>query len=238
MFIYGKNPVKDLYEYDSKMIIEIWIDKKRHQFFFNELKKTNLKINDFSVFNFKKNKFTGKENFQGIIAKINEPKIYTLSELIKKNYEKKTPTFLILDQIEDAQNFGAILRNAAAFKCDGVIFPSNHSAKLNSTSMKTSAGNWMKVDICETNSLNQVLKILKENNYWIISTSLDENSSLSDIKNLDVPKVIILGSEGKGVRKSLLDKSDFKLKIPMSSEVQSLNVASTSAIILFYLFNK
>ncbi|BDU67825.1 MAG: 23S rRNA (guanosine(2251)-2'-O)-methyltransferase RlmB [Candidatus Tyloplasma litorale] len=236
MFIYGKNPIKDLFDKDFKLIKKIWIDKKRHQSFFNDLKNKGIEINDFKVFNFRKNGFSSHENFQGIIALIEEPKIYSLKELIELNIGKESPKFLILDQIEDPQNFGAILRNAAAFDIDGVIYPSRNSAKLNSTVMKASAGNWMRVNLCETNSLNQVVDTLKKNYYWIISTSLEGKTSFEEIKNINQPKAIILGNEGKGVRKTLNEKSDFKIKINMNQEVESLNVASASAIILHYLF--
>lgn len=235
MYIYGKNPVKDLFNKDPLSIEKIWIEKKRHQSFYNELSLSKIQIYYFDEFKLKWGEFKGHENFQGIIAEIKEPKIFNLQELIKKNKKNEKPLFLILDQIEDPQNFGAILRNAAAFNVDGVIYPSRGSVGLNSTVMKTSAGNWMNINLCETSSLNQVIETLKKEGYWIISTSFESNSTLEEIKELNQPKAIILGNESKGVRKSLQDKSDFKIKIKMNKNVESLNVSSASAIILHYL---
>ena len=235
MFIYGKNPISYLFTKDPESIKEVWIEKKRHQSFFNQLNSNKVIIHNFNEFNFKKSEFRGHENFQGIIAKIKEPKIYSLSEMINKNKNNENTLFLILDQIEDPQNFGAIIRNAAAFNVDGILYPSRGASGLNSTVMKVSAGNWLNVDLCETSSLNQVVDTLKKSGYWIVSTSLDADSNLDSIKNLNQPMAIILGNEGKGVKKSLIEKSDFKIKINMNKNVESLNVASSSAIILHHI---
>ncbi len=236
MYIYGKNPIRDLFNEDPSSIIEIYIEKKRHQSFYSQLEKTEIKLNSLDKLNLKNADLTGKENLQGIVAKIKEPKIYGLSELLEKHKNLERQIYLILDQVEDPQNFGAILRNAAAFNVSGVIYPSRNSARLNSTSMKTSAGNWNKVDLCETASLNQVVKTLKDNGIWVASTSLDANQDLNTLKDLNQPLAIIIGNEGKGVRPSLQDKSEIRIRIPMNEKVESLNVSSATAIILYQLF--
>ncbi len=236
MIIYGKNPVKDLFTSDASQIKKVWIDKKRHQAFSIELSKAGIQVIDIKELRYKTVELTGKENIQGVIADIKEPRNYSLNELIKLNEDNDNAKFLILDQIEDPQNFGAIIRNAAAFGVDGIIYPTRGAAKLNSTVMKTSAGNWINVKLCETGSLNSVIQVLKDNFYWIVTTSLDANSSLDEIKELNKPMAIILGNEGKGVRKTLQEKSDFKIKINMDSKVESLNVSSACAIVLHSLY--
>ncbi len=238
MIIYGKNPVKDLFDKDPSQVKKVWIDSKRHQSFVKELEKAGVIIDDIKRLQYSSVELTGKENIQGIIANIKEPKMYSLSELIDINKDKQAPKLLILDQIEDPQNFGAIIRNAAAFDVDGIIYPGRGAVGLNSTVMKTSAGNWMNVRLCETGSLNSVIKTLKDNFYWIVTTSLDANSSMDELNDLNQPMAIILGNEGKGVRNSLQEKSDFKIKIVMNEKVESLNVASASAILLHSLYKK
>lgn len=236
MIIYGKNTVKNLFDKNPSDIKRVWIDQKRHQSFYKELESASVRLDDIKTLQYDSVELTGKENIQGIIANIKDPKIYSLSELIKMNENNQNAKFLILDQIMDPQNFGAIIRNAAAFDVDGIIYPSRGSVSLNSTAMKTSAGNWMNVNLCETGSLNSVIKTLKENFYWIVTTSLDANSSMEELKELNQPMAIILGNEGKGVRSSLQDKSDFKIKIEMNPNVESLNVSSAAAILLNYLY--
>jgi len=234
MYIYGKNPIKDLFIKNPEMIKKIFIEKKRHQSFYNELVKSKIEINSLTDLNLKKI-FYKNENLQGVVALISEPKIYSLKDLIEKHKDDPKSVFVILDRIKDPQNFGAILRNAAAFGVNGVIYPSRSSSPLSSIVMKASAGNWMNIDLCETASMNQVVDLLKKKGYWIVSASLDANQSIDSLKNFNQPIVLILGSEGDGVRKSLQDKSEIKIKIDMDKNVESLNVASASAIILHYL---
>ncbi len=238
MIIYGKNPVRDLFDKDKNEITRVWIDEKRHQQFTKELKSAGIRVDNINTLQYNSVGIKGTDNLQGIVANIKDPKIYNLNELIEVNKDKQAPLLLILDQVEDPQNLGAIIRNAAAFGVDGVIYPSRGGAKLNSTVMKTSAGNWMHVNLCETGSLNSVIKTLKENFYWIASTSLDANSTVEELRDLNQPLALILGNEGKGVRNSLKDKSDYLIKITMSDKVESLNVSSASAIVLHNLYNK
>ncbi len=236
MIIYGKNPVKDLFDNDSSKIKKVWIDKKRHQSFYIDLEKSGIELIDIKELRYKSVELSGQENIQGIIAEIEEPKIYSLKELININKDNSNTKLLILDQIEDPQNFGAIIRNAAAFGVDGIIYPTRSAAKLTPTVMKTSAGTWMNVNLCETGSLNSVIQVLKENFYWIVTTALDANTTIDEIKDLNQPVAIILGNEGKGVRKTLQEKSDYRIKIGMEPNVESLNVSSAAAIILHELY--
>ena len=236
MYVYGKNPVRDLYKKDLKSIKKVYIERKRHQAFYELLRKGGIEMFDIKKLNLRDAGLTEKNNTQGIIALIDEPKIYTLRELLEKHKHIQRQIYLVLDQIEDPQNFGAILRSAAAFSANGVIYPSRNSAKLNSTSMKTSAGNWMNIDLCETSSLNQTIRALKDEGVWIVSTSLDAESNLTTLSDLNQPMAIILGNEGKGIRPSLIEKSEINIKINMNSKVESLNVSTTAAIILHELY--
>ncbi len=236
MIIYGKNPVNDLFTKDVTQIKKVWIDKKRHQSFSRDLESKNIEVEDIKTLSYRKVGLTGQENIQGVIADIKDPKIYSLQDLIAMNKDNDNAKFLILDQIEDPQNFGAIIRNAAAFGVDAIIYPTRQAAKLTPTVMKTSAGNWMNVKLCETGSLNSVIQVLKDNFYWIVTTALDANASMDEIKELNKPMAIILGNEGKGVRKTLQEKSDFRIKIDMNPEVESLNVSSAAAVLLHYLY--
>ena len=234
MYIYGKNPVKDLFEHKPEYIKKIFIDKKRHQFFYSQLESSDIEIYDFA--DFRNKTFKNGENLQGLVALIKEPEIYPLKDLIAKNKDSENPVFLILDGITDPQNFGAILRNAAAFGVSAVLYPTRNASPLSASAIKASAGNWMKVDLCETASLNQVVDSLKKSGYWIASAALDGKDNLDTLSNFNQPIAVILGSEGSGVKKSLQDKSEIIFKIKMNEKVESLNVASASAIILHYIY--
>ncbi len=235
MLIYGKNPVKDLFEFDKKQIKKVYIEKKRHQSFYLELEKSGIELIDYKNFKFNE-EVSGKDNTQGIVALIEDPKNYSIKELIESNKGIKRPVIVMLDRIEDPQNFGAIIRNSVAFDVTAIIYPSRNSARLNSTSMKTSAGTWQHIKFAEVSNLSNAVKELKENDYWIMSTSLEANTSLEEMKNFDKPLVVLLGNEGKGVKKTLQEEADFNIKINMSDKAESLNVSSAAAIILNMLY--
>lgn len=240
MFIYGKNTIKDLFNKNPKLIKQIFIDKKRHQFFYSELEKTEIPLRDFAIFN-RKTHFEENDNLQGLVAQIEEPSFLNLNEVVKKYSSKNNSLFLILDQIQDPRNFGAIIRNAAAFEVDAILFPTNSSAPLSSIAMKSSSGTWTDIDLVPTNSLNHTIEFLKKNDYWIAAASLQgETNVLENLKDLNKTQslVIILGNEGSGIRRSLLEKSDFHFKIKMNPKVESLNVSASAAIILNYIYNK
>lgn len=234
MLIYGKNPIKDLFEFDKNQIKKIYIEKKRHQSFYLELEKEGIELLEYKQFKYNE-EINHKDNTQGIIAEINEPKNYSISDLIKENENIERPIIVMLDRIEDPQNFGAIIRNAAAFGVTAIIYPNRNSARLNSTAMKTSAGNWLHIKFSEVSNLSNAIRELKKKDYWIISTSLEANTSLEEMKNFDKPLVVLLGNEGKGVKKSLQEEADFNIKIEMNPKVESLNVSSAAAIVLYAL---
>ncbi len=236
MYIYGKNPIFDLYLNDHSQIIEIFIDKKRHQNFFNTLLTEN-KVKVTSLESLKYKNIFPNENVQGIIAKINEPKIYLIQEFFEKFNIKNNDYVVVLDSILDPQNFGAIIRNAVAFESKAIIFSEKNNAPLNATTIKSSVGTWVNMNFIKVNSIGDAIRKLKENGFWVFSTSIDEDSKdISFIEDFNQPIALILGNEGSGIKKIHQKNSDIKIKIKMSNKVNSLNVASTSSIIMNKLF--
>lgn len=232
MIIYGANTVKDLYKSNPSMIKKIYVDRKRHQSFHQELTNDKSIVLD-EVKNFRFNEeVRSSDNHQGLLAEITDPKNYSISELIESTNDNKRPVLVMLDRIEDPQNFGAIIRSAVAFNVDGIIYPSRNSAKLGSTAMKTSAGTWQHMKFCEVSNLSNAVRELKKNNYWIISTSLQGNMSSEEMQNMDQPVVLLLGNEGKGVKQSLQQEADYNVKIDISEKAESLNVSVTAGILL------
>lgn len=235
MYIYGKNPIKDLFKYKIELIKVVYIDKKRHQNFYQELINNSIVVKSLDEINYKK--FFPNVNIQGVVAKIDEPHFLTINELIDKLKFQKNPILFILDGIFDPQNFGSIIRNIAGLNGDGIIFFDN-GAPFNATVIKASAGSWVNVNICQVNSRSAVLKKLKDNNYWIVSTAANASQTLAEIKNVDRPLAIVLGSEGKGIKNHILNNSDYIIKIPLTDKVESLNVSVSSALILYELKNE
>ena len=173
-----------------------------------------------------------KKNHQGVIARIAPIKFYTIdsfSEVIEKS---KNPFILILDQINDVRNFGAIIRTAEISGVDGIIIQNSSSAPVNSDTIKTSAGAIFNIPICKVNHIKDAIYHLQSFNISIISASEKSVKNIYDV-NLKGPIAIIMGSEQKGINKSVIKLSDESVKLPMYGKIESLNVSVACGIFLY-----
>lgn len=192
----------------------------------------------------RKFKFIGKEemerlcnssNHQGIVVLVNDFKCLSLEELLI-DINKPYPLLLMLDGIEDPHNFGAILRTADGVGVDGVIISKHRSAPLNSVVAKVSTGAINYVKIAQVTNLNQAITKLKKSGFWIVGTDANTEVSYTSV-DYKIPIVLVVGSEGYGISKLVLEKCDYKVKIPMIGRVSSLNVSVATAIILYQIYN-
>lgn len=183
------------------------------------------------------NKMSNGGNHQGIIVEVKPYDYCTVDEIIDSSREKQQPLILILDEIEDPQNFGAILRSADAFGVDGVIIKSRNQVPLNWTVAKVSTGAIEYVKVAQVSNLNNVINQLKDAGFWIYAA--DGNSEKTYEKVDYSGKVaLIVGSEGRGISQLVMKNSDFIIKIPMYGHVNSLNVSVSTGILLSRIRNK
>lgn len=183
------------------------------------------------------NKMSNNGNHQGIIVETYPHEYSSLEEILRCAKGKQQPLILILDEIEDPQNFGAILRSADAFGVDGVIIKSKNQVPLNWTVAKVSTGAIEYVKVAQVSNLNNVIKTLKDNGYWIYAA--DGSATLSYEKVDYAGSVaLIVGSEGRGISQLVMKNSDFIIKIPMTGHVNSLNVSVSTGILLSRIRNK
>ncbi|MGL5732619.1 MAG: 23S rRNA (guanosine(2251)-2'-O)-methyltransferase RlmB, partial [Metamycoplasmataceae bacterium] len=173
-------------------------------------------------------------NHQGYIAILNEFKYYNLEVIFKD----KPKIILILDHLEDPQNFGSILRSANASGIRHIIIPNIRSVDVNETVFKVSSGGIVGMKIIKVNSLQATVTKLKKEMFWIYATSLEQGASDYSTINYNFPLALIVGNEGKGISRSLLKEADQNIFIKMEGTVQSLNVAVATGIFLFYLKNR
>jgi 23S rRNA (guanosine2251-2'-O)-methyltransferase len=173
-----------------------------------------------------------KKNHQGVVARIAPIKFYTIdsfSEVIEKS---KNPFILILDQINDVRNFGAIIRTAEISGVDGIIIQNSSSAPVNSDTIKTSAGAIFNIPICKVNHIKDAIYHLQSMNISIISASEKSEKNIYDV-DLKGPLAIIMGSEQKGINKSVINLSNESVKLPMYGKIESLNVSVACGIFLY-----
>lgn len=173
-----------------------------------------------------------KKNHQGVIARISPIKFLEINELSSVIEKSKNPFILILDQINDVRNFGAIIRTAEISGVDGIIIQNSSSAPINSDTIKTSAGAIFNIPICKVNHIKDAIYHLQSLEISIISASEKSNKNIYDV-NFKKSVALIMGSEQKGINKSVLNMSDEIIKLPMYGKIQSLNVSVACGVFLY-----
>ena len=225
--IYGKNPVVEAIR--AKKALKVFVTTN-----FSDQKILSL-INDnhLAILNISPNEMDKMcpGVHQGIAAELKPYQTVSLEEIIHKAKNKEKKIIVMLDNINDPHNLGAIIRSADVFEAAGIVLPKHNSVSLNATVAKTSAGAINYVPVAVVNNLNQAIKSLKEEGYWIVSTDGSAEISYSSIK-YDFPVVIVIGSEGKGVSSLVLKNSDYIVKIPQFGHVNSLNASVAAGILL------
>lgn len=165
---------------------------------------------------------------QGLFAILSPVRILSLDEFLAASPR----SVAILDEIEDPQNLGAIIRSAEVFGVEGVIIPNRHSAPLSGAAVKASAGAVFHVPIIKVTNLVQTIETLKTGGFWIYGLEAD-GSLLTSSTRFNTPVALVIGSEGKGLRPLVRTHCDDIIAIPQAGRVNSLN-ASVAAGILFY----
>lgn len=180
----------------------------------------------------KLNQITGHGKHQGVAAYMAAHDYVGLDVLFAKAAEKgEPPFFILLDQIEDPHNLGAILRTANVVGAHGVIIPKNRAVSLTATVAKTSAGAIEYTPVCRVTNLARTMEELQAKGVWITGADMD-GSAMYDV-DLKGAIGLVIGSEGKGLSRLVKDKCDFIASIPMKGDVNSLN-ASVAAGVLMY----
>ncbi len=140
-------------------------------------------------------------------------------------------TFLVLDQIQDPQNLGAILRTAAAFDVCGVVLARDGAAAVTASAIRASAGLALAVPVAQARNIAETLVLLRDHGFWSTALVMD-GQPLSEI-DFSGRSALVVGSEGKGVRRLVRERCDFGARIPISDAVDSLNASTAAAIALY-----
>lgn len=228
--IYGINSAIAAIKNQKRIISEIICTEKIFTTYQEIIKQYSYKIAD----NKQMNILCENENHQGILVRTNRITSNSIEHL--KNISDKNYAVAILDQITDNHNLGAIIRSAAAFGINDIIIPSNNSAIENSISTKIASGSMELINLIEVVNINNVISQLKKLGFWIIGLDGSTEKVLSS-EMLKGKICVILGSEGSGMRQLIKKNCDDIVKIPISKDVESLNVSNAAAI-TFYEINR
>ncbi|MEO6694416.1 MAG: 23S rRNA (guanosine(2251)-2'-O)-methyltransferase RlmB [Ignavibacteria bacterium] len=245
MLVIGKNPVLETLKSNPQDFNKIILLKKVKPD--NKLKSIvtiaeENKINvvylnyfDFKQFFDNKSKDEGVD--QGVIGFIKDYEYKTLREIVEENKKIVNPVVVILDQITDPHNLGAIIRSAVCLGADGIVIPRHNSAEVNHTVLKTSSGAVNYISIAKETNLTNTILFLKKNNYWIAGTDMQNSKSIFE-SDLKIPLALIIGSEGAGMRNNLKNQCDILLRIPMSGKIGSLNASVSAGVFLYEIFRQ
>ncbi|UZQ82598.1 23S rRNA (guanosine(2251)-2'-O)-methyltransferase RlmB [Thermoanaerobacter sp. RKWS2] len=183
-------------------------------------------------------KLAGSQNHQGVVAVGAVYKYFDVDDLLEyAEQRKEKPFLLILDEITDPHNLGAIIRSAEAFGVHGIIIPKRRAVGVNATVVKTSAGAVEHMRIAKVSNINNTIRGLKERGLWIVGTDVNAGKSFEEL-DYDFPLAIVIGSEGKGVSKLVLQNCDFVVKIPMKGKINSLNASVAASILIYQVVSK
>ena len=245
MLVIGKNPVleilRDTPEDLNKIILLKRIkpeQKLKEIVVLSKEKGINiiyLNDHDFAKYFNRKNKSEGIS--QGVLGFIKDYQYTTLNDIVEENKKITNPLVLLLDEITDPHNLGAIARSAVCLGADGIIIPRHNSAEVNHTVLKTSSGTVKHISIAKETNLSNSIRYLKNNGYWIVGTDIkaDKNTFETDFKK---PIGLIIGSEGKGMRKNIKGQCDIFVRIPMAGKINSLNASVSTGVILYEIFRQ
>lgn len=171
-------------------------------------------------------------NHQGVVADTKEFPYANLETVLKGLGDRTTACILVLDQVQDPQNLGAILRAAAAFSVDAVVIPKDRAATITSTVVRASSGLAYRVPVAIATNVARTLSHLKEEGFWTVGAFMDGEFTTWDM-DFKMKTALVMGGESKGIRPLVEKGCDFRTRIPMHSGVESLNVGVATAIMLY-----
>lgn len=172
-------------------------------------------------------------NHQGVLAFVSAVTYHDILQIIPTVYEKgETPLILVLDEITDVRNFGAIARTAECSGVHAIVVPKRGSAQINTDAVKTSAGALNHIPVCRVDNLKSTLKFLKDSGLQIVACT-EKAVDLIQKADYTSPTVIVLGSEEFGISADIMKLADHLVKIPLFGKIASLNVSVATGVILY-----
>ena len=234
IYIYGRNPIEEALTTEGDRIEKIFVRDSISDSQLSEIfdLASQHRIPISHVPGSKLYDLVGSVNDQGVVALRSEVAYQDFGNWLDSIDTSTYPAILLMDEIEDPGNLGAILRTAAAAGISAVLVPKHRQAPVNATVYKTSAGTAGRIPIVRVGNLNQAIMKLKDEGFWIGGLDMNGDQELWDLE-VDRPLAFVIGNEGSGISQKTLEHCDYNIKIPMSNQVESLN-ASVSAGLICY----
>lgn len=231
-YVYGKNVVRQLLKENKKVYEVLVAEGMRDKELEAIIHVHNIPC---KIMNRKKmEQVIQTDHHQGIAALIDDYKLYELDEILASIPKGKTGLLVMLDGLEDPHNLGAILRTCDCAGVDGVIIGKHHNVKLTPTVAKVSTGAIDTIKVSMVTNLSQAMKYLKKQGYWIVGADIEDSRDYRE-GQYDVPLVLVIGSEGFGIRPLVKKSCDYCVRLPMEGTLTSLNASVATGILLYQI---
>ena len=235
--IVGKHAVLEALKNPSRKIERVFVTEDAQKKINRENQNLNLfkKINVFYKSRKELDNLCGRDetSHQGLVAEVEQLEEITLKEFIINN-KKKNLNLIALEEVTDPRNIGSIIRSAVAFKMDGIIVKERSFPSKSKLLYKSASGGTEHIKIFKVSNLNTSLKYLKSKEFWISAFDISGTKDFTK-NNWKGKNVLIFGSEGYGIKAKTLENSDFKFKVDMSDNIDSLNISNTVSIVCHHI---
>ena len=171
---------------------------------------------------------------QGLVAEVEQIEEISLKDFISSN-NKKNVNLIALEEVTDPRNIGSIIRSAVAFNIDGVIVKERSFPSKSKLLYKSASGGTEHIKIFKVSNLNTALKYLKTKEFWVSAFDSNANKDFTT-NNWKGKNVLLFGSEGFGIKAKTLENSDFKFKVNMNNNIESLNISNTVSVVCHYIY--
>ena len=237
--IVGKHAVLEALKNPYRKIERVFLTEDAQKKINRENQSLNLfkKVNVFFKSKKELDNLCGRDEtaHQGLVAEVEQLEEITLKEFVKDN-KNKNLNIIALDEVTDPRNIGSIIRSAVAFEIDGLIVKERSFPDKSKLLYKSASGGVEHIRIFRVSNINTTLRFLKSKDFWVSAFDADAPKDFTENK-WSGKNILLFGSEGFGIRRKLLENSDFKFKVKMSRKIESLNISNTVSIVCQHLFN-
>ena len=235
--IVGKHAVLEALKNPSRKIERVFVTEDAQKKINRENQNLNLfkKINVFYKSRKELDNLCGRDetSHQGLVAEVEQLEEITLKEFIINN-KKKNLNLIALEEVTDPRNIGSIIRSAVAFRMDGIIVKERSFPSKSKLLYKSASGGTEHIKIFKVSNLNTSLKYLKSKEFWVSAFDISGTKDFTK-NNWKGKNVLVFGSEGYGIKAKTLENSDFKFKVDMSDNIDSLNISNTVSIVCHHI---
>ena len=236
--IVGKHAVLEALKNPSRKIERVFVTEDAQKKINRENQNLNLfkKINIFYKSRKELDNLCGRDetSHQGLVAEVEQLEEITLKEFIINN-KKKNLNLIALEEVTDPRNIGSIIRSAVAFKMDGIIVKERSFPSKSKLLYKSASGGTEHIKIFKVSNLNTSLNYLKSKEFWVSAFNITAKKDFTkhDWKGKNV---LLFGSEGYGIKAKTLENSDFRFKVNMNNNIESLNISNTVSVVCHHIF--